>query len=43
MTRRSNAPGGRAVIRPYVEPGTLSTGDFERPVFEFQRTVDIGA
>jgi hypothetical protein len=34
VTRRS---GGRAVIRPYVEPGILSSGDFERPVFEFDR------
>ena len=37
MTRRSGAPGGRAVTRPYVDPGVLPPDDFGRPVFEFDR------
>ena len=37
MTRRTGAPGGRAVSRPYVEPGVLPPEDFGRPVFELDR------
>ena len=38
MTRRSNAPGGRAIGRPYVDPGNLSE-NFSHPVFEYDRRI----